>query len=358
MSDKSRIEWTDATWNPVTGCTKVSPGCANCYAERFAERFRGIPGHHYEHGFDLQLRPEMLDQPFHWAKPRHIFVCSMADLFHKDVPDEFIDQVFAVMALAPRHTFQVLTKRPERMAEYVSGAYARVRAVVDEPSPVRRAYLDSLPRYAREEAIKQWWTNLPAEQWPLPNVWVGTSVENQRVAFDRVSALLQTPGNVRFISAEPLLGPLDLEGFFYAVGPSTAGPFTDAIGRRRLEFGYGGIGGQMITAVPTHDIAWLIVGGESGPGARPMHPDWARSLRDQATEAGVAFLFKQWGEFVHVMPAEDRREPNLFVSDTGHVGTKEQALDLGWSAQGMWRVGKKAAGRELDGRTWDEYPHA
>ena len=283
---KTKIEWATDVWNPITGCDPISPGCARCYAKRFAERFRGVPGHHFEHGFDLQLRPEVLDQPSHWKKPRRIFVCSMADLFHKDVPDEFIAQVFYRMALTPQHSFQVLTKRPERMSDWM--------AMFAETTFVTSTEIT----------------------WPLPNVWLGVSIENSRFAY-RADILRQTLAAVRFVSAEPLLGPLDLA---------------------------------------LDGISWLIVGGESGPGARPMHPDWVRSLRDQAATAGVAFLFKQWGEFVHTMPAEDRREPNLFVSDTGHVGTKEQALDLGWSAQGMWRVGKKAAGRELDGRTWDEYP--
>ena len=214
MSDRSAIEWTEATWNPVTGCTQVSPGCAHCYAKRFAERFRGVPGHPYEQGFEVVQRPERLDQPLRWKRPRTIFVNSMSDLFHEAVADGFVASVFEVMERAERHTFQVLTKRPERAA----------------------ALAPSLP-------------------WP-PNVWLGVSVENQRWTA-RVDALREIPAAVRFLSCEPLLGPLalDLEG-----------------------------------------VGWVIAGGESGPRARPMDIAWARGVRDQCLASGVPFFFKQWGE--------------------------------------------------------------
>ena len=214
MSDRSAIEWTEATWNPVTGCTQVSPGCAHCYAKRFAERFRGVPGHPYEQGFEVVQRPERLDQPLRWKRPRTIFVNSMSDLFHEQVADGFVASVFAVMERAGRHTFQVLTKRPERAA----------------------ALAPSLP-------------------WP-PNVWLGVSVENQRWT-TRVDALREIPAAVRFLSCEPLLGPLDLD----------------------LE-----------------GVGWVIAGGESGPRARPMDVEWARGVRDQCLASGVPFFFKQWGE--------------------------------------------------------------
>jgi len=213
MSDRSSIEWTEATWNPVTGCTKVSPGCAHCYAETFAERFRGVPGHPYERGFDLQLRPERLEQPLTWTRPRIIFVNSMSDLFHDEVPEHYIQQVFDVMQRAGWHTFQVLTKRAERLAELA-----------------------------------------PKLRWPR-NVWMGVSVENQRWT-TRIDALRRTPATVRFLSCEPLLGPLQL-----------------------------GLEG----------IDWVIVGGESGHRARPMQASWARSIREQCEDAGVPFFFKQWG---------------------------------------------------------------
>lgn len=215
MSDGSSIEWTEATWNPVTGCTKVSPGCAHCYAETFAERFRGVPGHPYENGFDLQLRPERLDLPLTWKRPRKIFVNSMSDLFHADVPDAYIQSVFETMARAHWHEFQVLTKRPERAA----------------------AIADQLV-----------WS---------PNIWMGTSVENQRWT-SRIHELRKIPAHIRFLSCEPLLGPLDLD---------------------------------------LTDIDWVIVGGESGHRARPMREEWADSIRRQCESARVAFFFKQWGAF-------------------------------------------------------------
>jgi protein gp37 len=218
MADKSAIEWTDATWNPVTGCTKISPGCDRCYAERFAERFRGVPGHPYENGFDLQLRPERLEQPLSWKQPRMIFVNSMSDLFHKDIPESFRDDVFDTMEAANRHTYQVLTKRSSLMREYVNRRYGANFA----PS----------------------------------HIWLGVSVEDTRRK-SRIRHLQQTRATTRFLSLEPLLGPLG-----------------------GLDLG---------------EISWVIVGGESGPGYRPMHVEWARDIRDQCRTAKVAFFFKQWG---------------------------------------------------------------
>ena len=214
MSDRSHIEWTDASWNPVTGCTKVSPGCAHCYAETFAERFRGVSGHPYEQGFEMRFWPGRLDLPLRWREPRRIFVNSMSDLFHEEVPESFISQVFEVMSKAHWHQFQVLTKRHERLAELSS--------------------------------------RLP---WP-ENVWAGVSIENSRHVH-RADFLRRVPASVRFISAEPLLGPLD--------GLDLAG------------------------------IDWLIAGGESGHRHRPMKREWVNALRDHCLEADVAFFFKQWG---------------------------------------------------------------
>lgn len=288
MSD---IEWTDETWNPVTGCTKVSPGCAHCYAETFAERFRGVPGHPFEQGFDLKLWPERLTKPLGWKKPRKVFVNSMSDLFHEDVPFEFIDRVFAVMALTPQHTYQVRTKRPERMREYVAERrdFARMIAmhhyVIMGPLHIYKStgtpvYTGPGPgsemageagKWAREEAIP----------WPLPNVWLDTSVELQRWADVRIPELLATPAAVRFLSCEPLLGPVDLTaidkthetdpGFNALDSTDEEGPLGDAT------------------------IDWVIVGGESGPGARPFDLAWARSLVSQCRAAGVAAFVKQLG---------------------------------------------------------------
>jgi protein gp37 len=219
MSDRSAIEWTDATWNPVRGCTKVSPGCKHCYAETFAERWRGIPGHPYEQGFDVRLVPDKLGEPLRWRASRRIFVNSMSDLFQEDVPDPFIERVFHTMASASWHTYQVLTKRAERMRSLTS---LLPRALVE-------------PRH----------------------IWLGVSVEDRKHGLPRIRELQQTPAGLRFLSIEPLLedlGHLDLRG-----------------------------------------IEWVIVGGESGPGARPMREEWVVSIRDQCRGAGVPFFFKQWG---------------------------------------------------------------
>lgn len=234
MADRSSIEWTEATWNPVTGCDQVSPGCAHCYAKTFAERWRGVPGHPYEQGFDLRMWPERLEQPLRWRRPRMIFVNSMSDLFHERVPADFIKRVFAVMAEAEQHTFQVLTKRHERLVELA-----------------------------------------PDLPWP-PNVWMGVSIENRRFVH-RADYLREVQAAIRFISAEPLLGPLE--------------------------------------GLDLNRISWLIAGGESGPGRRPVREEWIAELRDRCLREEVAFFFKQWGG----------RHP-------------------------------KSNGRELGGRTWDQMP--
>lgn len=238
MAEQSAIEWTDSTWNPVTGCTKLSAGCDRCYAERWSERFRGVKGHPFESGFDLKLRPTRVDQPLSWRRPRRIFVNSMSDLFHKRIPSDFIGEVFSTMECADWHIFQVLTKRSSIMRRFVN-----------------RRYPDSLaPRH----------------------VWLGVSVEDRR-SLSRLKHLRESNASVRFVSFEPLLedlGEIELSGFH-----------------------------------------WVIVGGESGPGARPMNADWVRSLQRQCEKYNVAFFFKQWGG-----------------------------------------VNKKRTGRELDGRTWDAMP--
>jgi protein gp37 len=253
MAEHSTIEWTDATWNPVTGCTKVSPGCLHCYAEQFAERFRGVPGHPYQQGFDLKLWPDRLELPLQWKSPRMIFVNSMSDLFHEKVPDVYIERVFDVMERASRHTFQLLTKRSLRMAEWTEARYC-----------LRRSDGKKL--------------------WPR-NVWAGVSVETELYT-TRIADLQRVPASTRFLSVEPMLGPVQLHA-------------------KRLR-----------------GIHWVIVGGESGHGARPMNPEWARAVREACNTAAVAFFFKQWG---------------------AHNSKGE-------------RVGKKAAGRRLDGRVWNQLP--
>lgn len=276
MSARTGIEWTDATWNPVTGCTKVSPGCDHCYAETIAHRFAGTKA--YPFGFAVTLQPERLGQPFRWRKPRRIFVNSMSDLFHDDIPDDYIAQVFSVMAQTQRHTYQILTKRPARMRSLLSRPefiWPRVWGPISPDMP-----------------------DIAYRTWPLPNVWLGVSTENQQWADIRIPTLLDTPAAVRFISAEPLLGPISLI--------------------RWLNGGFGNV---------SPDLHWVIVGGESGAGARMMSPDWARDLRDECVAADVPLLFKQWGAW-------------------GPINDKDT----------MQRLGKHAAGRELDGHTWDQYP--
>lgn len=239
MSANSSIEWTDATWNPVRGCTKISPGCKHCYAETFAERFRGVPGHPYEQGFDLKLIPEKLGEPLKWSSPKKIFVNSMSDLFHPDVPDDYILKVARIMEVADWHTYQVLTKRANRLAELLNTKLKTIAA--------------------------------------HKHIWWGVSVENRKHGLPRIDHLRSTPAAMKFLSVEPLLehlGPMNLEG-----------------------------------------IDWVIVGGESGPGARPLDPAWVIDIRDQCKEASVAFFFKQWGG-----------------------------------------VRKKTTGRQLEGRTYDGYP--
>lgn len=320
MGDKTGIEWTDATWNPVTGCDKVSPGCDRCYAETFAERWRGTQGHYFETGFDVQLRPDKLALPLRWTKPRKVFVNSMSDLFHDKVPDEYIARVFAVMALAPQHTFQLLTKR-----------HGRMRALLRDGEFQQQVYdaWGQLEMPKGRPSMEDW----PWSGWPLPNVWLGVSAEDQKRADLRIPALLDTPAAVRFVSAEPLLGCIELKQHWLHPVMRTPSPENNAIGRR--------IG----KAHGVGFIDWVIVGGESGPGARPMQPDWARSLRDQCVTAGVPFLFKQWGEWV----TEDQSPEGIVLPgvSTRHWGDSEADV---------YKVGKKRAGRELDGRTWDQYP--
>jgi protein gp37 len=225
MAQLSHIEWTDSTWNPVTGCTKVSSGCKNCYAETFAERFRGVAGHPYEQGFDLRLWPERLTLPLSWKKPRRVFVNSMSDLFHEDVPFSFVEKAFYTMREARWHEFQILTKRVDRLASFVGRLVPK-------------------------------WGDLSKT---CPNIWIGASVEKQELV-NRASTISQLPFAVRFLSCEPLLGPLDLRAYLSA---------------------------EMIN--------WVIVGGESGRNARPMDSTWVTAIRDQCQAASVPFFFKQWG---------------------------------------------------------------
>lgn len=338
MADHTKIEWTDATWSPITGCSVTSPGCKHCYAMQLA----GTRLKHHESRAGLTLdtsagpvwtgevrfNSQWLDQPLRWKKPRKIFVCAHSDLFHESVPDEWIDKVFAVMALARRHIFQVLTKRAKRMREYFS----------------------ALTRDRIEEAAREMgYTFRHSGAWmlalPLPNVWLGVSVEDQKRANERMPDLIMTPAAVRWVSAEPLLENIHIASWLY---------FVD----------------------------WVVVGGESGPKARPMHPQWARDLRDQCAEAGVPFLFKQWGEwhtaafltstgaavfrqfdnFDHWV-AKAKTWVNGGICLDRHGREMKIGADMARAQKEgsfpvtiMHRVGKKAAGRLLDGVLHDGYP--
>lgn len=333
MSANSKIEWTDRTWNPVTGCTEVSAGCDNCYAKRFAERFRGVPGHPFERGFDVTLRPERLQDPLRWRKPQRVFVNSMSDLFHRDVPDEFIAQVFGTMMRAKEHTFQVLTKRPERMRRFwpsvLAGKIEELRiSARGEVSPDFAFVQASWPALFPDAKIS---ASSFGGSFPPRNVWLGVSVEDERATW-RIDMLRETPAAVRFLSCEPLIGPVDLRG--------------------KLE-----------------GISWVIVGGESGHGARPMHPWWVHDIRDACIDAGVAFFFKQWGEWkpiceigesddlYHPAPESDPEAIRRCKVQTEILQLDASLrFDFPKGAMQVFRLGKKAAGRELDGRTWDEYP--
>lgn len=334
LSDKSKIEWCDASWNPVTGCTKVSEGCRNCYAEKFAERFRGKPGHYFENGFDITLRPDKMDQPLKWKRPRKIFVNSMSDLFHPDVPEPFIDRVFAVMAQTPEHIYQILTKRPERMRSYLmEGRASLVAYAMGEDFGNRR--------YTRRKINNVNTALFHLEQWPLPNVWLGTSVENQKAADERIPLLLQTPAAVRFLSMEPLLDSVNLKPLwetcpecgsweiYYLRGGNC---YCDDCG---VDIDKAKIG-----------IDWIIAGGESGPKARPMHPEDPRSIRDQCQTAGVPFFFKQWGTWFPL-----GQKSNGWDGSSGPGVRNDDFI-----GQPMYRIGKKKAGRLLDGREWNEFP--
>lgn len=278
----SKIEWTEATWNPVTGCTPISEGCEHCYAKRMATRLRGRCGYPEDEPFRVTAHPDKLDEPHHWLKPRKIFVCSMGDLFHEDATWKR-DGVFSTVWSCRWHRFMFLTKRAQRM----SGA------------------LDHFYRV---------WKYGPK---PFPNLWLGVSAENQRRADERIPVLLEIPAVRRFVSIEPMLGPVDLRRAF-----GTEGPRQTYI----------------------EQLDWVICGGETGPGARPLHPDWVRSLRDQCQAAGVPFFFKSWGDWYpnwSEMPRDDidYGKPHVSVGGLSFV-----------------RCGKKQAGRMLDGRTWDEEP--
>lgn len=295
MADNSKIEWTDATWNPITGCSVLSHGCAKCYAMKLAGT--RLQHHPSRAGLtkdskagpvwtgEVRFNEQWLAQPLQWKRPRRIFVCAHGDLFHESVPDEWIDRVFAVMALAPQHTFQVLTKRAKRMRKFVS----RVTGLAQAAQWGGTVIADEFPHVTTSIAHPKGPTT-----WPLPNVWLGVSVEDQKRADERIPDLLATPAAVRFISAEPLLGPVDLEQAWHGENALDSECWGECAwcenGHPPMHNCQQGRGEWW---KDRSGLDWVIVGGESGAGARPMHPDWARSLRDQCAAAGVPFFMKQ-----------------------------------------------------------------
>jgi protein gp37 len=404
---ETSIEWTERSWNPVVGCSVLSPGCTNCYAMQMAARLEAMgrkseTNRHYagttratkagqassKHVWTgkLALAPDsVLLAPLRRRKPTTWFVNSMGDLFHEDVPDEWIDRVFAVMALGHQHTYQVLTKRGARMRAYLSDDRTRTR-IAEQTKAIQKA------RGVNVYAV--WCTDGLLDDpdpdmrpnWPLPNVWLGVSAEDQRRADERIPELLATPAAIRFVSAEPLLGPIDFEPWlaWQDLGAEVAGKAWGCQscdsdcpdcphGKAHYHVEEGPPDGDGCPEWMTHNrvtLDWIIVGGESGQGARPMHPDWARQIRDQCAAAGTAFFFKQWGEWA---PGE---------SCSGRQTRTEQAAtfyDEGWTNPGwhferisvrvseemhrddepnVWRVGKKRAGRLLDGALHDAMPEA
>jgi protein gp37 len=363
MADGTHIEWTDATWNIVNGCSVLSPGCTNCYAMRLAGT--RLKHHPSREGLTIETKAgpvwngevsfneAVLLDPLKWRRPRKIFVCAHGDLFHENVPDEWIHAVFAVMSLAPRHIFQVLTKRPERMRDYVRRWYDR--RFIDGPRGgevmlgVTDAMLLAAPDLDEVEL-----TNASGP--PQKNIWLGTSVEDQTRANERIPILLDTPAAVRWLSCEPLLGAIDLSEWFVCPNWSDDIPMDMTTGLRECcaKCDYTGIGG--FSGPPIVD--WVVAGGESGPGARPMHPAWARQLRDACARAVVPFLFKQWGEYRPSSDCDSEcKAPGTLVYDETAKRFRSAPDDGGWIGDtAMCRVGKKRSGRVLDGVEHDGYP--
>lgn len=296
MADKTGIQWTNATWNPTIGCAKVSAGCKNCYAERMAKRLAGRYGYPQSEPFKPTIHLSRLDEPLRWRKPRMVFVCSMGDLFHEDVPPEWITTVVNAIRQANRknwqHKWLFLTKRPENITRWINWC------------PDHRA--------------------ADAAAWFQKKAWVGVTAENQKLANERIPILLGIPAAVRFVSIEPMLGPVD--------------PWLP---EKRKGF---------VSHVHGKGVDWVICGGETGPGARPMHPGWARSLRDQCESSDVPFFFKSWGDWAACKPAGYCEG----MGSIGYLGDGSYRFDQNMR---MKKIGKKRTGRLLDGKEWGEYPN-
>ena len=353
----TKIEWAEETWNPITGCTPISEGCANCYAKRMSNRLKGRCGYDADNPFKVTLHPGRLSEPLKWRKPRMIFVCSMGDLFHEDVPDELIDRIFAVMASCGEHTFLLLTKRPQRMREYMqrvtTGGPQAASSYTENLMHFHKQHIDNYTagwtpppppepevRFIYSSAIKQESVEKERDsiffnrtchwrKWPLSNVWLGVTAENQTRADERIPVLLQIPAAKRFVSIEPMLGPVDLQ--------LVNMPDGDDLGVSLYNHGCAA------------GIDWVICGGETGPGSRPMNPDWVRSLRDQCQTAGTPFFFKSWGDWSESYKNDVKVD---YVANDGTLKIDDPKLDV----IPVYRVGKKHSGRLLDGREWNEYP--
>ncbi|RWP88327.1 MAG: phage Gp37/Gp68 family protein [Mesorhizobium sp.] len=378
MADKSAIEWTDATWNPVVGCTIVSPGCTHCYAMGMAARIeamtaalqaKGQTGAPHYNGTTrkvngntvwtgkLAMAPNhIVLEPLTWRTPRRIFVNSMGDLFHEDVPDDWIDQVFAVMALAPQHTFQVLTKRAKRMREYLTdpAVVRRVYKLVCEMTVELELFVALIAAREHEQKAPPA-PRIYLDLWPLPNVWLGVSAERQQEADERVPSLLFAPAAVRFISAEPLLGEINFRRISLGI---SAGTFIDHPEIREAEFTIDALTGAPRSGIPGLDL--IIAGGESGPKARPMHPDAPRKIREDCAATGKAFFFKQWGAWGRAAPRPSGTPGKFAFANAGPhsdfwpamvtpIDHYPRMIDLFGGSTVLEYVGKKAAGRLLDG---------
>ncbi len=308
MGINSKIEWTDSTWNVISGCTKISAGCKNCYAERIAPRI--------DVDFSkIELHPEKLDQPLHWRKPRKIFLCSMSDLFHEQVPDDFIARVFG--AMSEKHIYQILTKRPGRMKEWFSKVGSWEGIWTHNGTAPEKAYDGT--------------GIIIGCHWPKPNVWLGISAENQETYDLRVSDLYETPAAVRFLSIEPMLGPIKL----FCVN-----------GRKDPAKWWGN----------KSKLTWVICGGESGPEARPLFPNWVREIRDQCEAASIPFFFKQWGRWKPICPESEMRDAETY--EERKTMLHYQLFEDPVTKERWWfdGIGKNKAGRELDCRIWNEMP--